>query len=82
MNRLARFLALASLAEHEVEVDPAAIAEALTAIREQLELVRTLKAQLTSISTATKAVWTGLDTMRTNILARVTEAEAEIRAAT
>jgi hypothetical protein len=79
--RLARFLALASLAEHEVDVDPAAIAEALTAIREQLELVRTLKAQLTSISTATKAVWTGLDTMRSNILARVTEAEAEIRAA-
>ena len=80
--RLARLLALASLAEHEVEVDPAAIATALTAIREQLELVRTLKAQLTSISTATKAVWTGLDTMRSNILARVTEAETEIRAAT
>jgi hypothetical protein len=76
--RLARLLALASLAEHEVEVDPAAIAAALTAIREQLELVRTLKAQLTSISTATKAVWTGLDTMRSNILARVAEAEAEI----
>jgi hypothetical protein len=76
--RLARLLAIASLAEHEVEVDPAAIAAALTAIREQLELVRTLKAQLTSISTATKAVWSGLDTMRSNILARVAEAEAEI----
>ena len=37
---------------------------ALTAIREQLEVVRSLKAQLTSISTATKAVWSGLDTMR------------------
>jgi hypothetical protein len=80
--RLARLLALASLAEHEVEVDPAAIQAALMAIREQLEMVRTLKAQLTSISTATKAVWTGLDTMRSNILARVTEAETEIRAAT
>lgn len=79
--RLARLLALASLAEHEVEVDPAAIAAALMAIREQLELVRTLKASLTSISTATKAVWTGLDTMRSNILARVSEAETEIRAA-
>ncbi len=79
--RLARLLAVASLAEHEVEVDPAAIAAALTAIREQLEMVRTLKAQLTSISTATKAVWTGLDTMRSNILARVAEAETEIRAA-
>jgi hypothetical protein len=79
--RLARLLALASLVEREVDVDPAAIAAALTAIREQLELVRTLKAQLTSISTATKAVWTGLDTMRSNILARVVDAEAEIRAA-
>ena len=39
--RLARLLALASLAEHEVEVDAAAVASALTAIREQLELVRT-----------------------------------------
>jgi hypothetical protein len=80
--RLARLLALASLAEREVEVNAAAVETALTAIREQLEMVRQLKSQLTSISSATKAVWTGLDTMRSNILARVTEAEAEIRAAT
>ena len=79
--RLARLLALATLAEREVEVDAAAIGAALTAIREQLEVVRALKSQLTSISNATKAVWTGLDTMRSDILARVTEAEAEIRAA-
>ena len=78
--KLARLLALASLAEHDVEVDAAAIAAALTAVREQLDMVRTLKSQLTSISTATKAVWTGLDTMRSNILARVADAEAEIRA--
>ena len=78
--RLARLLALASLVEHEVEVDAAAIGTALTAIREQLEVVRSLKAQLTSISTATKAVWSGLDQMRSNILARVTEAESEIHA--
>ena len=80
--RLARLLALASLAEREVDVDAAAIGAALTAIREQLEVVRQLKSQLTSISNATKAVWSGLDTMRSNILARVTEAESEIRAAT
>src|SRR4051794_29693054 len=78
--RLARLLALASLVEHEVEVDAAAIGAALTAIREQLEVVRQLKTQLTSISNATKAVWTGLDTMRSGILAKVSEAEAEIRA--
>src|SRR6476469_7256759 len=77
--RLARLLALASLVEHEVEVDAAAINAALTAIREQLEVVRSLKAQLTSISTATKAVWTGLDTMRSNILAKVAEAESELK---
>ena len=79
--RLARLLALASLAEREVTVDAAAIATALTAIREQLEVVRQLKSQLTSISNATQAVWSGLDTMRSNILARVTEAESEMRAA-
>jgi hypothetical protein len=77
--RLARLLALASLVEREVEVDAAAIGVALTAVREQLEAVRTLKSQLTSISNATKAVWVGLDSMRSNILARVTEAEAELR---
>jgi hypothetical protein len=77
--RLARLLALATLEEHEVDVDAAAIGAALTSIREQLETVRTLKAQLTSISTATKGIWSGLDVMRSNILARVTEAEAEIK---
>ena len=76
--RLARLVALTSLVEHEVEVDPAAIGAALTAIREQLEVVRTLKSQLTSISNATKAVWTGLDSMRATILARVADAESEI----
>jgi hypothetical protein len=79
--RLARLLALASLAEREVAVDAAAIGSALTAIREQLEVVRQLKSQLTSISNATKAVWIGLDTMRAGILARVSEAESEIRTA-
>ena len=77
--RLSRLLGLASLVEREVDVDAAAIGSALTAIREQLEVVRQLKSQLTSISNATKAVWAGLDTMRSNILARVTEAESEIR---
>ena len=78
--KLARLLAIASLAEHDVEVDAAAIGVALTAVREQLEMVRNLRSQLTSIQNATKAVWSGLDTMRSNILARVADAEAEIRA--
>jgi hypothetical protein len=79
--RLARLLALTSLVEREVELDAAAVQAALTGIREQLEVVRQLKSQLTSISNATKAVWTGLDSMRSAILSRVAEAESEIRAA-
>ncbi len=77
--RLARLLALGTLQEHEVDVDAAAIARALTGIKEQLEAIRALKAQLTSVSSATKAVWTGLDQLRTGILGRVAEAESELR---
>lgn len=77
--RLARLLALAKLDEREVEVDAAAVGRALTAVREQLEVVRQLKVQLTSIGTTAKTVWAGLDTMRASILARVAEAEAELR---
>jgi len=79
--RLARLLALATLDEREVEVDAAAIARALAGVREQLEAIKTLKSNLTSISNATKGVWTGLDQLRAGILARVAEAEAELRAA-
>ena len=76
--RLARLLALASATEREVEVDAAAVRTALTGIREQLDAVRGLKSQLTSISNATKAVWTGLDQLRSSILAKVAEAEAQL----
>ena len=77
--RLARLLALATLDEHEVEVDAAAIARALAGVKEQLEAITRLKSQLTSISTATKGVWAGLDQLRAGILAKVAEAEAELR---
>ena len=79
--RLARLLALATLDEREVEVDAAAIARALAGVREQLDAITRLKSNLTSISTATKGVWTGLDQLRAGILAKVAEAEAELRAA-
>jgi ribosomal 50S subunit-associated protein YjgA (DUF615 family) len=79
--RLARVLALGTLDEREIDLDAAAIARALTGVREQLEAIRALKAQLTSVSNATKAVWTGLDQLRTGVLARVAEAEAELEAA-
>ena len=77
--RLARLLAIAQLQDRDVEVDAAAIGRALAGVREQLEAIRALKTQLTSVSNATKAVWTGLDTLRTGILTRVAEAEAELR---
>ncbi len=78
--RLARLLAVATLREQAVEVDAAAILEALTGIREQLELIRRLKTQLTSIGTTARGVSDALDGMREMIVARVTEAEAELRA--
>jgi hypothetical protein len=77
--RLARLLALQTLRERDVEVDAAAIAEALNGVREQLELVRALKSTLTSIGTSTKEVYAGLDRLRDGILARIVEAEAELR---
>jgi hypothetical protein len=80
--RLARLLAIASLDSRELAMDAAVVTSALTGIREQLEAIKTLKSQLTSIGNATKAVWTGLDTLRAGVLARVAEAEAELRTAT
>ena len=76
--RLARLLALSSLRETQAEVDSAAIGAALTGIREQLDVIKGLKAQLTSISGAASGVSTGLDRLRDNVIARVVEAEAEL----
>jgi len=77
--RLARLLALQTLREHDVEVDAAAVAEALKGVREQLETIRALKLTLTSIGTSAKDVNAGLDRLRDGILARITEAETELR---
>jgi hypothetical protein len=77
--RLARLLALARLGERDVEVDARAIARALAGVKEQLEVIRALKTQLTSVANVAKSVTDGLDAMRTGILARVGEAEAELR---
>ncbi|HEX7611920.1 MAG TPA: hypothetical protein VF371_04030, partial [Candidatus Limnocylindrales bacterium] len=77
--RLGRLLALQTLRDHDVEVDAAAVAEALKGIREQLETLRALKMTLTSIGTSAKDVYAGLDRLRDGILARIAEAEAELR---
>jgi hypothetical protein len=79
--RLARLLALASLAEADVDVDAAALGEALAAIRQELDAIKGLKSQLTSISGAAATVSTGLDRLRDGVIARVVAAENELAAA-
>lgn len=77
--RLARLLAMQTLREHDVEIDAHAVAQALAGVREQLEAIRALKQTLTSISTNAKDVNSGLDRLRDGVLARLAEAEAELR---
>ena len=72
-------LALQTLRDHDVEVDAAAVGEALKGVREQLETLRALKMTLTSIGTSAKEVYAGLDKLRDGILARIVEAETELR---
>ncbi|MEX2011472.1 MAG: hypothetical protein WEF51_04450 [Chloroflexota bacterium] len=76
--RLARLLALNTLREREADLDQDAIAEALTGIREQLDVIKGLKSQLTSISGAAGTVSTGLDRLRDGVIARVVAAEREL----
>ncbi len=76
--RLARLLALNTLREREADLDQEAISEALTGIREQLDVIKGLKSQLTSISGAAGTVSTGLDRLRDGVIARVVAAEREL----
>lgn len=77
--RLARLVALASLDRVESEVDTVAANSALDAIRGQLDAIRGLKSQLTSIGTASQQVSNGLDRLRDAVLARLADAEAALR---
>lgn len=79
--RLARLLALVSTRERQSEVDAPAIAAALSGVREQLDLLKGLKATLTSIGNHTRDVSTGLDKLRDGVLARIVEAEGELQRA-
>ena len=79
--RLARLLALASLRDQATEIDGEAIRAALTAVRAELDAIKGIKSTLTSIATSTASVQACLDRLREAILARIGEAEAEIRAA-
>jgi hypothetical protein len=77
--RLARLLALATLRDETPEVDVAALATSLEGIRGQLDAIRGLKAQLTSIGSASQQVSAGLERLRDGVLARVGEAETLLR---
>ena len=80
-TRLARLLALASLRDEAAEIDADAIRSALAAVRAELDAIRGIKSTLTSIATNTASVQACLDKLREAILARIGEAEAEIRLA-
>ena len=64
----------------EAELDVAPIGEALTTIREALEVIRALKTQLTGIGAASTNVSTSLDKLRTVIVASIEQAERAIAA--
>jgi hypothetical protein len=76
--KLARLLAVATVRESEAEVDLGEIQAALTAIREALEAVRSLKVQLSNIGSASAAVSGGLDKLREAVLAWILRAEREL----
>jgi hypothetical protein len=77
--RLARLLAVASLRDVTAEIDADAIRSTLAAIRAELDAIKGMKATLTSIATSSANVQGCLDRLRDAILARVAEAETEIR---
>jgi hypothetical protein len=78
--RLARLLAMSTIRGPAVVVDTDAVRAALARVSSELDALRALKTRLTAIGTAASAVSAGLDQLRAGVLARVAEAEAELRA--
>ena len=79
--RLARLLALAGLREIEAEIDVEAVRAAMAGVRAELEALKGIKAMLTSIANGATTVQASLDRLREAIVARVAEAETQIREA-
>ena len=77
--RLARLHAIAGLRNAAAEIDGEAIRAALSAVRTELEAIKGIKATLTSIAKSTISVQAVLEELRDSVLARITEAESEIR---
>jgi hypothetical protein len=79
--RLARLHGIATLAERVLEVDTAAIGAAIIAVRSQMDAIRALKMQLTSMGTTARDVNAGLDRLREGVLAGVSDVERALRVA-
>jgi hypothetical protein len=79
--RLARLLAIASLRDVAAEVDVEAIRAALAAVRAELDTLKGIKSTLTSISSSAAGIQLALDKLRDAVIARVGEAEEQIRCA-
>ncbi len=79
--RLARLLAIASLRDVAAEIDVEAVRAALACVRAELDALRGIKSTLTSIATSATGLQLALDRLRDGVIARVVEAEDEIRAA-
>ena len=77
--RLARLHAIAGLRDAAAEIDGEAIRAALAAVRSQLDVIKGIKATLPSIAKSSIGVQSALEELREVILARIAEAEAEIR---
>lgn len=79
--RLARLHAVASLRDVAAEIDVEAVRSALEAVKAELDALKGIKATLTSIATSAAGVQAALDRLREAVVARVVEAETEIRVA-
>jgi hypothetical protein len=77
--RLARLHAIAGLRDAAAEIDGEAVRAALASVRAELEALKGIKATLTSIARSTTGVQASLDAIRDGILARIVEAETELR---
>jgi hypothetical protein len=77
--RLARLYAVATLVERKDEVDVSRVLAAVAAIKTELDCLRGLKMQLTSISKTSTEVSAGLDRLRDAVLARVADAETRLQ---
>ncbi|MFL5770115.1 MAG: hypothetical protein ACJ765_08540 [Chloroflexota bacterium] len=77
--RLARLHAIAGLRDAAAEIDGEAIRAALASVRAELDALKGIKSTLTSIARSTQGIQASLDAIRDAILARIADAETEIR---